>query len=54
MTRLITLSGRHKYASTTTRKDEPWRDAGYVAWLGWGGTTGIEWAREITGAAEDG
>lgn len=25
-------------------KDEPWRDAGYVAWLGWGGDTGINWA----------
>ena len=22
----------------------PWKDAGYVAWLGWGGTTGVEWA----------
>lgn len=21
-----------------------WKDAGYVAWLGWGGTEGIEWA----------
>jgi phage-related protein (TIGR01555 family) len=30
--------------------DEPWRDAGYVAWLGWGGTSGVDWAREITGA----
>lgn len=29
-------------------KDEPWKDAGYVAWLGWGGTTGIEWAKEIS------
>lgn len=25
-------------------KSEPWRDAGYVAWLGWGGDTGINWA----------
>jgi len=25
-------------------KDTPWKDKGYVAWLGWGGTTGIEWA----------
>lgn len=25
-------------------KDEPWRDNGYVAWLGWGGTSGIDWA----------
>ena len=22
----------------------PWKDRGYVAWLGWGGTEGIEWA----------
>lgn len=28
-------------------KSEPWKDAGYVAWLGWGGTTGIDWARSI-------
>ncbi len=25
-------------------KDTPWKDRGYVAWLGWGGTTGVEWA----------
>lgn len=25
-------------------KSEPWKDRGYVAWLGWGGTTGVEWA----------
>mgnify|MGYP003136646952 CR=1 FL=1 len=29
-------------------KDTPWRDAGYVAWLGWGGTTGIDWARGLS------
>ena len=23
----------------------PWKDAGYVAWLGWGGTEGIDWAQ---------
>ena len=23
----------------------PWKDKGYVAWLGWGGTTGVEWAQ---------
>ena len=34
-------------------KGEPWRDAGHVAWLGWGGTTGIDWARKITGAADE-
>lgn len=31
-------------------KDEPWKDRGYVAWLGWGGTTGVDWARGVTGA----
>ena len=25
-------------------KDTPWKDNGYVAWLGWGGDEGIEWA----------
>ncbi len=25
-------------------KSTPWKDKGYVAWLGWGGTEGIEWA----------
>ncbi len=29
---------------------QPWRDAGYVAWLGWGGTTGVNWASEIVAA----
>lgn len=27
-------------------KDTPWKDKGYVAWLGWGGTTGINWAAD--------
>jgi hypothetical protein len=25
-------------------KGTPWKDAGHVAWLGWGGTTGVDWA----------
>jgi hypothetical protein len=29
-------------------RNEPWRDAGYVAWLGWGGTTGINWAIRVS------
>jgi hypothetical protein len=29
-------------------KDTPWKDAGYVAWLGWGGDSGINWAIEIS------
>lgn len=31
-------------------KDEPWKDNGYVAWLGWGGTSGIDWAMKISEA----
>lgn len=26
-------------------KDTPWKDRGYVAWLGWGGTSGVNWAK---------
>lgn len=25
-------------------RGQEWKDRGYVAWLGWGGTAGIEWA----------
>jgi len=31
-------------------KSEPWKDRGYVAWLGWGGTTGVDWAIKISAA----
>ena len=38
---------RHKQNSEIAPefRGEPWKDAGYVAWLGWGGTEGIEWAQ---------
>lgn len=26
-------------------KGTPWKDKGYVAWLGWGGSSGVEWAQ---------
>lgn len=29
-------------------KDEPWKDAGYVAWLLWGGNAGKDWAQGIS------
>ena len=37
---------RHRKNSTIDPKykDEPWRDAGYVAWNIWGGTEGVDWA----------
>ena len=34
-------------------KGEPWKDAGHVAWLGWGGTAGVEWAQRIVDQAEE-
>lgn len=39
---------RHKKNSEVAPeyKDTPWKDKGYVAWLGWGGTTGIDWAAD--------
>lgn len=27
-------------------KGKPWKDRGYVAWLGWGGTAGVDWAKK--------
>lgn len=37
---------RHKKNSAIDPKfkSTPWKDKGYVAWLGWGGTSGINWA----------
>lgn len=29
-------------------KNTPWKDKGHVAWLGWGGDSGIEWAKKIS------
>jgi len=34
-------------------KSEPWKDRGYVAWLGWGGTSGVDWAIKISEANND-
>lgn len=34
-------------------EDEPWKDAGHVAWLGWGGTTGVDWAGDILDGEDD-
>lgn len=38
---------RHKNNAKINPKyrNTPWKDNGYVAWLGWGGTEGINWAR---------
>lgn len=38
---------RHKKNSEVSSeyKNEPWKDSGYIAWLGWGGSSGIGWAQ---------
>lgn len=33
-------------------KSEPWKDNGYVAWLGWGGDEGIDWAKRMSDKSE--
>ena len=37
---------RHKKNSEVSAdlKDTPWKDCGYLAWLLWGGTSGVNWA----------
>ena len=46
--RAMAQFNRHRKNSKVAEehKDEPWKDAGYVAWLGWGGDSGINWAIE--------
>lgn len=45
---------RHKKNSKIDPKHEgePWKDEGYVAWLGWGGDSGINWAKKIVDQQE--
>jgi hypothetical protein len=43
---------RHRQNSGVADEHEgtPWRDAGHVAWLGWGGDAGVDWALETSEA----
>jgi len=45
---------RHKKNSKVDpeHEGEPWKDAGRVAWLGWGGDAGINWAKKISSEVE--
>lgn len=47
--RRMAAFNRHKSNSKINPEFEgkPWKDNGYVAWLGWGGDTGINWAMNI-------
>lgn len=47
--RMASFNRHRKNAEVSPEfKSEPWKDRGYVAWLGWGGTTGIDWAIKIS------
>lgn len=45
--RMSAFSRQRKNASINPKyKNEPWKDKGYVAWLLWGGTSGVNWAQK--------
>lgn len=45
VSRMAQFNRHRKNAEVASEyKSTPWKDAGHVAWLGWGGTTGIDWA----------
>lgn len=51
----ISQFSRHEKNSTIAEefKGEPWKDRGYVAWLGWGGDTAIKtWSKQIVDKSE--
>lgn len=54
VSRMAQFNRHRKNAAVDPKyKSEPWRDAGYVAWLGWGGDTGINWAIRTMKAEKD-
>ena len=49
--RMAAFNRHRKNAAVDPKfKSEPWKDRGYVAWLGWGGNSGIDWAIKISAA----
>mgnify|MGYP001244812110 CR=1 FL=1 len=52
--RMAAFNRHRKNAAVDPKfKSEPWKDRGYVAWLGWGGTSGIDWAVRTSAANKD-
>ena len=56
-----TVSRMHSFFSrhagnekiSAENKDTPWKDNGYVSFLGWGGDAGKSWAEKIVNKEED-
>ena len=45
ISRMASFKRHEKNAEVSAEfKSTPWKDRGYVAWLGWGGTSGVNWA----------
>jgi hypothetical protein len=45
--RMAKFSRHRKNAKINPKfKSKPWKDRGYVAWQGWGGDEGIDWAKK--------
>lgn len=43
--RMASFNRHNKNAAVDPKyKSEPWRDKGYLMWLAWGGTSGVNWA----------
>jgi len=43
--RMAAFNRHRKNAAVDPKyKSTPWKDRGYVAWLGWGGSSGVNWA----------
>jgi len=52
--RMAAFNRHRKNAAVDPKfKSEPWKDRGYVAWLGWGGTSGIDWAVKVSASNRD-
>jgi len=47
--RMHSFFSRHKGNEEIAdeKKDTPWKDNGYVSYLGWGGAAGRDWAKSI-------
>lgn len=53
--RMVSFFARHDGNQDIAEefKGEPWRDAGYVSWLGWGGDAGRSWAERVSMSLEE-